>query len=188
MNLFRIIESVKNTPRLGWVQRGISASDAETIAAHTLESAIVCLDLGEHLLKEDFLSLEEIKNATLIALIHDIPEGVIGDFNRYVSRHIGDMKKKLEDLVMEEIQNDILKDLWKRYSDMRSREALLSKLCDKISTYVQATRYRRLGYRTDDIIDNAKIEIRDLGIKLCKENSRCIDSIERYISTIEAQI
>lgn len=188
MRLLEIVNAVKNTPRLGWVQRGVPSSIAETIAEHIIETSVICLDLGDLFLREYIFSEKEIKESILIALIHDLPEGVVGDLNRYVSKRIGDLKKVLEKTVIDDMNNKLIKDLFEEYINMSSVKSLLAKLCDRIATYTQALRYDRLGYNTSDIIENTKAEIKNLVESICLSRERCREIINEYIQRIESTV
>lgn len=81
---FRAIENLKRTPRTGWLDRGIPASETESVADHTLLTALIAWTLA---LDDPTLDADRVLK---LAVVHDIAEAVVGDIPPYASEDIPD--------------------------------------------------------------------------------------------------
>ncbi len=81
---FRAIENLKRTHRTGWLDRGIPASEAESVADHTLLTALIAWTLA---LDDPTLDAGRVLK---LAVVHDIAEAVVGDIPPYASDDIPD--------------------------------------------------------------------------------------------------
>ena len=187
MSISRFVEALKNTPRTGWVQRGIPASVAEDIASHIFEVSITCIDLGTRLAKEKIINERLVEKATVLALLHDLPESVTGDLNRYVGEFMGSAKKDLEKRAFEEIGIESIRELYEKYS-REDQVNLLVKICDRVSTYSQAIRYKRIGYSVDDIITSSLRDLASLISDFCRSiqesGDKCVSLINSYVKDL----
>jgi 5'-deoxynucleotidase YfbR-like HD superfamily hydrolase len=150
------VAKLKNIPRTGWLQRGVPSYDAETVAEHTFEVASLLIILS-FALKEEF----DRENMLVMGLIHDLGESVSGDIPR------GIMNKKSKSKTERKIVREIaiasgLRNLEKKFNEYvegESREALLVKVADRVSTMRQAKIYLKRGYDVKDIMESCKEEI-----------------------------
>jgi len=85
--LDKILLAIKNTPRTGWMLRGVPAAIAETIAEHLAESSILAIHISEKLASCGINV--DVYKAAAIAAVHDIAEGVIGDIVKRAVELIG---------------------------------------------------------------------------------------------------
>ncbi len=146
--LLQALMAVKNTPRTGWLLRGVPAAIAETIAAHSAEAAVLALAIAGELGADPYRS-------AAIAAVHDLGEAFIGDLVKRATDEIG--KKLKEDIELrvaakEFGEDSIVFSLIREYIEQSSREARVAKLAEQLSTLLQALRYHRQGWREVDEI------------------------------------
>lgn len=146
MNILDVINAVKCLKRTGWMQLGVT--DAETVAGHSFEAAILAIELAP------IVGANPEKAATL-ALVHDLPEAVMGDIPKWTSSRItrNDTEAAME-IESERILNLILE-----FLKGETKEAKVAKLCDLLSTNIQAKRYMRIGYDVIRIEEETKRQI-----------------------------
>ena len=160
INLIKFLEIVgilKRIKRMGWVEAGIY--EPESVADHIFRTTILCM------IYADINSINPMKMIRM-ALIHDIPEAVIGDLTP------SQKNKKTK----EEEQNAILKIfellpdkekekyflIWKEYQNGLTKEAKAVRQIDKIEMALQAKEYEKLGLtksKLDRFIKSAKDNI-----------------------------
>ncbi|MCC6703842.1 MAG: HD domain-containing protein [Thermomicrobiales bacterium] len=75
---------LKSIPRTGWLDRGVPLEAAESIAEHSFQTALIAW-----IAAADDPSLDRDRILKL-ALIHDLPEAIIGDFTPYEPSDIPD--------------------------------------------------------------------------------------------------
>ena len=113
----------------------------------------------------------DIGKVILYSLVHDIGEAFIGDIIKPVSVRLGKLKESIEEnYIKENIDNELIVELYKRYTSQTDFEAKLTRLCNYISTFLVGIEYKNLGYRVDDIIDNIYNEIEKISKELNIEN------------------
>ncbi|MFW5942591.1 MAG: HD domain-containing protein [bacterium] len=128
---------LKRTSRTGWVQRGVS--QGETVAAHSYGVAFAALILAQ--LTEEAVDLGK---ALALAVLHDLPEGLTGDFPAPAKRFLPPgVKPQMERAALDEILGDTpfeprFLEWWEELQADDSPEARLVHDADKIDLYVQA--------------------------------------------------
>jgi len=164
-----MVRILKNIPRTGWLQRGIPPSIAETVAEHSFEVAsilaVIAMEAGEGLDKERML---------VMGIVHDWGEAVAGDIPRSLTRRLGrDTKSRAERKIMNELavasgfKN--LSDIFEEYEERRSKEAIIAKIADLISTWRQACTYADRGYNVEDMVASCREELEELMSKVKDE-------------------
>ncbi|MEM2488163.1 MAG: HD domain-containing protein [Thermoproteota archaeon] len=146
MNILDAINAVKCLRRTGWMQLGVP--DAETVAGHSFEAAILAVELAP------IVGANPEKTATL-ALVHDLPEAVMGDIPKWTSSRI--TRNDTEAAV--EIESNNIVNLILEFLKGETREAKVAKLCDLLSTNIQAKRYMRIGYSVTRVEEETKRQI-----------------------------
>ncbi|BFH73591.1 HD family hydrolase [Sulfurisphaera javensis] len=168
MNLERVIVGCKNLVRTGWMQRGIPPAMGETVSQHSWEAAVLAYFLAKKL-KEKGIEINP-ERASVIALFHDSAESIVGDLPKWTSDRIN-QKEDLEVEAFNELGLD--EELFQEYKEGKTLEGKIAKLCDRLSTYLQAKRYASLGYDVKEIIQTYEKEIekflRDEKISLISE-------------------
>jgi 5'-deoxynucleotidase YfbR-like HD superfamily hydrolase len=142
-NLIKFLEiagMLKRTARAGWVEVGIY--QPESVADHTFRTAILCMVYA------DIEGLDPLKLLRM-ALIHDLPEVVIGDLTP--SKKTAETKEK-EKIAINQIlnllptkQREIYITVWNEYQEGKTREAQAVRQLEKIEMALQAKEYEKAG-------------------------------------------
>jgi len=140
IKFLEIAGMLKRTPRTGWVE--VDVSQPESVADHTFRTAILCM------LYADIESLNSLKLLRM-ALIHDLPEAVIGDLTPIEKteatkeREEKSIKQILGLLPMEQRERYIT--VWIEYQEGLTREAQALRQLEKIEMALQAKEYQKAG-------------------------------------------
>jgi putative hydrolase of HD superfamily len=131
---------LKRTRRSGWVEVGVY--QPESVADHTFRTAILSM------LYADIEGLDPLKLLRM-ALIHDLPEAVIGDLTP--SKKTAETKEK-EDTAINQIlnllperQREKYLTVWNEYTEGKTREAQAVRQLEKIEMALQAKEYEKAG-------------------------------------------
>ena len=166
---------LKAIPRMGWRVRGIR--DGESVAEHSYAVALISMILA------DRMKLPVDKERVLkIALLHDLPEHMLGDIHAPASKLLGEETKEaaerriLEGLFRGVEGADEYVALWDEFARRTSVEGRLVRAVDKLEMFTQAYQYESAGSRMLDDFwgweDNTKDfefdEVRELYDELVK--------------------
>jgi len=148
MNLqefFEISLRLKEVERTGWKERGVRKP--ETSADHSYMVALMVLVLG----KKRKLDLEK---ALKLAVVHDLPEAIVGDIitkenwekggNMWNSEKLSRERPAAQKLASLAGSREIL-ELWEEFKSQKTPEARFVKDVDRLATIVQAIEYHRKG-------------------------------------------
>ena len=168
VSITHIANTLKSLSRTGWMLKGVPCALAETVAEHSYLTSLIALDLSSRLKIRGF-NIDPLKTTSL-ALIHDVAEAFIGDIAKTFDKLTGEVKAEVELKVAEEnIKNKFLLDLYKDFTEGKTIEAKIARLCDYLATYIQAVRYEKIGFDISDIKLNMYKKIlelaEDLGMK-----------------------
>jgi putative hydrolase of HD superfamily len=135
--------ALKDQPRTGWVQHGVSRP--ESVAAHAWGTAYLCLLFAE-------AAGVDRERAVTIAVLHDLAEATTGDFaarlaaaDRQVTE---DEKSALEQRAILHLLPDTTNDLpelWRAYELRADAEARFVRDMNLIDMCLQALKYERDG-------------------------------------------
>lgn len=143
LDFFKIIFKLKQTPRTGWLLKGIPANESESIAEHMYRMAMISmvLPMGEGVSREKCI---------MIALVHDLAEAIVGD----ITPDCGipsDEKHRREAAALVEMTQDLnpeiaqlIRDLWGEYESGSTEEARIVKQIDKFEFALQASEYEKI--------------------------------------------
>lgn len=153
MNLefIQICMQIKETQRAGWVRRGIE--DGESVADHTFGVLLLILQATEQLPAETRLKALEM------AIAHDLPEAIIGDYTP--ADHVSKERKRTEEgLAMDFLQclapSPTTETLRARLAEYNEHQTSISRLvhqADKLEPLVQALRYSKMFLEAHDLED-----------------------------------
>ncbi len=134
---------LKHLFRQGWIQRGISQDNCETVAEHTFGNAMLCLMLASRFPELDALRVLQM------ALIHDVGEAYVGDITP-LDNVPASTKKALESEALEKIFGKLpggssLIDIWQEYEAQQTPEAKFVKQIDRLEFALQASVYEHQG-------------------------------------------
>jgi putative hydrolase of HD superfamily len=149
MNLVKFLEitgTLKRIQRSGWVDVGIY--QPESIADHIFRTAFLCM------LYADMEGLDPLKMLRM-ALIHDLPEAVIGDL--MPSQKTKESKENEETAMhnilslLPEMQSENYLDAWNEYQEGETSEARALQQLDKLEMALQAREYEKLGSANENL-------------------------------------
>lgn len=165
LTLFRALEHLKRTRRTGWMDRGIPPPEVESVADHTLMTALIAWILAS----ED--RTLDASRVLKLAIIHDMAEALVGDRPPYEPheipspdnpealraffsvRHLRSPENaaakrrdeaaaavQLMDL-MPGILSVEIEALWEEYEAQRTLEARFVKEVDRLEAFLQSRSY-----------------------------------------------
>ena len=140
---------LKAIPRMGWRVRGVR--DGESVAEHSYAVALISMLIADRL-DVDVDRAKLLK----IALIHDLPEHMLGDIHAPAARILGEDVKEAAELRIIERLFDGIEDggeyveLWKEFAERSSVEGKLVRAIDKLEMFTQAYQYECAGNRMLD--------------------------------------
>jgi putative hydrolases of HD superfamily len=82
--LFAILQGLKRVPRTGWLDRGVPAAAAESVADHSYLTALIA---WIHALDDPELDADRVLK---LAMIHDLAEAIVGDAPPYEPHEVPD--------------------------------------------------------------------------------------------------
>ncbi len=142
-NLVKFLEitgTLKRIQRSGWID--VSVSQPESIADHTFRTAFLCM------LYADMEGLDPLKMLRM-ALIHDLPEAVIGDLmpSQKTKESKEDEETAMQNILalLPEIQSENYLDAWNEYQKGVTSEARALQQLDKLEMALQAREYEKMG-------------------------------------------
>jgi putative hydrolase of HD superfamily len=137
-----VLQPLEWLPRTGWVMKGLAAP--ETIAGHVLGACHVVLAIGPRL--EPAI---EVQRALALALVHDAPEALTGDWPRTAARFLPEgTKARTEEAAAREVLGKLSPlaiELFVEYRAQATREARFARICERLQLGVRLAGYRRLG-------------------------------------------
>jgi putative hydrolase of HD superfamily len=144
---------LKSIPRMGWRVRGVR--NGESVAEHSYAVALASMIIA------DRMDLPIDRERLLkIALLHDLPEHMLGDIHAPASRLLGEeVKEEAELRILEQLFHGLpggeeYIELWKEFSDRSSIEGRIVRAIDKLEMFTQAYQYECGGNRMlDDFWD-----------------------------------
>jgi len=153
---------LKRLKRAGWLRHGVK--DPESVAAHSYAVAMLSVLLA------DLRGLDAAEVARM-ALIHDLPEAVIGDLTpeQKNAGKVSDLELKviryLAKALPREASSRYLQ-AWAKYAGRSDEAARLVRDVDKLEMGLQAIEYVRSGSRSAvEIYESALKEIKDPELK-----------------------
>ncbi len=148
-NLIKFLEItgiLKQTERTGWVQVGVY--QPESVADHTLRTAFLCM------LYADMETLDPLKLVRM-ALLHDLPEAVIGDLTP--PQKTAETKEKEKAamnqilILLPEKQRETYLAVWNEYQEGKTKEAKAVRQLEKIEMALQAKEYEKMGTANESL-------------------------------------
>lgn len=159
---------LKAVPRMGWRVRGVR--DGESVAEHSYAVALTAMFLA------DRMNLDVDTGRLLrIALLHDLPEHMLGDIHAPATRILGeDVKEAAELRVLERLFDGIERGdeyiaLWREFADRTSLEGRLIRAVDKLEMFTQAYQYECAGNRMLDDFWGWEGNMKDFGFDEIRE-------------------
>jgi len=160
INLILKCNELKTIPRMGWRVRGVR--DGESVAEHSFAVAVISMLLASR------MGIDvDVEKLLKIALIHDLPEHMLGDIHAPATRLLGQNVKEAAELrILEELfgsldDADKYIGLWKEFAARSSVEGRIVRAIDKLEMFTQAYLYEREGNRMLDDFWGYEDNVRD---------------------------
>lgn len=189
LGFLHILQSLKTTPRTGWVRRDIP--NPESISDHMYRMAIIAM-IAQPQKQSEFSDSDSEANylnrdkCIRMCLVHDMAEALVGDFtpddpvskeekHKLEKDAIINMTNKLDPIVGSEIV-----DLWKEYEEGATTESLFVKDIDKFELVVQLAEYEKQNpgcylddfWRSVDAIKNQKLKEYAISLMNQRKNTK----------------
>jgi putative hydrolases of HD superfamily len=131
---------LKRIPRSGWVEVGVD--QAESVADHSFRTAFLCM------IYADIEALDPLKLLRM-ALIHDLPEAIIGDLMpSQKTAHTKEEEKNAIHKILGHLPKTLMEsylEVWNEYEEGKTREAKAVRQLEKIEMALQAKEYENCG-------------------------------------------
>jgi putative hydrolase of HD superfamily len=145
IELFFEFAQLKNLYRQGWLKRGISKMDCETVADHSFGVALLGYTLAEEY-RKDLDSNHVMK----LGLFHEVGEIYAGDITPKDGVSLEDKSQREYESVKNVFKNmpnpDKYISLWQEFEEGKTPESIFVKQIDKLEMILQANLYERLDY------------------------------------------
>lgn len=149
IELFFEFAQLKNLYRQGWLKRGVSKLDCETVADHSFSVAL----LG-YILAEEYRPDLDSNRIMKLGLFHEIGEIYAGDITPKDSVSTEDKTQKEFQGVQKVFSilpnSEKYLNLWLDFENQTSLEAKFVKQIDRLEMALQANLYERLNYKNLD--------------------------------------
>lgn len=169
LHLAQMVQRLKRVPRQGWLDRGVSPLETESVADHSLGVALLAWMAAVEA-RSAGVDLDPARVLAL-ALIHDLPEAEIGDWTPYTPEDVAARstssdrvaflnerqtrspertaaKRAAEQAMIDGLVSALpaaagstLADLWRELADGQTPEAQFVKQADRLETFVQSRAY-----------------------------------------------
>ncbi|HPK41569.1 MAG TPA: HD domain-containing protein [Candidatus Cloacimonadota bacterium] len=166
---YQNIFQLKNLYRQGWLFAGLEKDKCESVADHTFSLAMLCLKY-----QSAFPEPLETEKMLIMALIHDLPESLVGDIIPTEMVSQGDkLELEIKSLIylLKDYQNsESLYKIWLEFEAGSSPTGRYVKQMDKIEMLMQALIYQKeQNVQLDNFFITTKTQMKDdFFIKLWK--------------------
>jgi putative hydrolase of HD superfamily len=189
LNFFVNYGRLKNIPRTGWLNKGVSRTEVESVADHTCRVAMIAIIISK-LFNE---SVDESK-IVKISLLHDISESHLLDIDKQATKLIGSTfknraEKKVEQFVLKDLPQQIrieFDSLLNEYHACNSLEARIVKFCDKLEMILQAISYEDRGFNSRNLQEFYE-EVKNLNFRNKKPIRNILKDLENMIKEARAR-
>lgn len=145
IEIFFEYAQLKNLYRQGWLKRGISELDCETVADHSFGVALLGYTIAEEY-RPDLDSAKVMK----LGLFHEMGEIYAGDITPKDGVSIDDKTQKefqgVQQVFSKLPNGDKYLNIWKDFEYQKSPEAKFVKQIDRLEMALQANLYERMNY------------------------------------------
>src|SRR3972149_6492956 len=86
VEFLQIVSQLKKAKRSGWISQ-VGVKDPESVADHSFMCTVLAMCIGDI---NDF----NVQKIMRMALLHDIHESIIGDYDQYAKEKIGSLQMK----------------------------------------------------------------------------------------------
>ena len=169
LRLAQQAQRLKRIPRQGWLDRGVSPLETESVADHSMGVALLAW-ISALEAQSAGAELDPVR-VLMLALIHDLPEAEIGDWTPYTAEDVNAQavagereaflnmrqtrspertaaKRAAEQVMIDQLSymlgsdtGTTLASLWQELVDGETREAQFVKQVDRLETFLQSRAY-----------------------------------------------
>ncbi|OYT26745.1 MAG: phosphohydrolase [Thermoprotei archaeon ex4572_64] len=179
VKFIKIIDTLINTPRIGWIQRGVSQSCAESISDHVLTVSLLIL----YFIEKFKVKSIDVSKILKMALIHDLQESLTGNVSGDVRRVVDWNDIEIQFFKKLELSNE-LNMLFREYRFSESLEGILVNIFDKLSTLIRACIYYKQKYDVKDLIEHYSEKSRELNMRLASLNGEIASNVDSIINEV----
>lgn len=170
LKVYEFLSRLKELRRMGWVERGVE--EAESVASHSYSVAFLTVLLAD-------LRGLDVGEAARMALLHDLPEAVLGDLTPTMKKSIPNLEEREREIVESLAKNlppevaELWLRAWSRYQKGEGETAKLIREVDKLEMGLQAAYYagKYGAERLQDIYQTAWRMVRDPGLRRVLEEA-----------------
>lgn len=148
LDFLHLLGALKHLPRTGWRLHGIRES--ESVADHAFRVAVAAMLLADALNERGYAL--DTGRALRLALLHEIPEALLGDIPSPALEHLSEEIKARAELSATKALLLPLNGLgerylafWREFESGQSLESQVVRLADKLEMLLQAWEYERAG-------------------------------------------
>ena len=179
----RIVGGLKKVKRKGWFSC-VGIKNPESVADHTFRTTILTMCLSD-------LKGLDTEKLIRMALLHDIHEALVGDYDRSDKHKIGESElRNRETEALKQVTSSLPEVLQKKYGSLfiefqrqETEEARLVRQIDQLEMILQALEYEEEGYdsgKLQTFWNNVEEKLEDADVKrffgfLKEERSKRID-------------
>ena len=146
VEFLRVVSQLKKVKRSGWISQ-VGVKDPESVADHSFMCTVLAMCVGD-------INGFDVQKIMRMALLHDIHESIIGDYDQCAKEKIGSTQMKvLERKAITEVLSQLptkLKadylSLWEEFENQTTPETIIVKEIDKVEMALQALEYENEGY------------------------------------------
>lgn len=171
IQFYMFTNELKNKIRSGWKAWNIKRQRVESVAEHIYGTAMLAIAI-----ESEFDEQVDLQKILTIILIHEIEEIIIGDLTPF-DKTTKEEKRKMGRQAVEKVFSTLTKkykyiDLIEEFEEMKTKEAIFAKMCDKLEADIQCKIY--CEENSLDIKDNKnEILLQDKRVKRLIENGAC---------------
>lgn len=146
----KIAGKLKKIKRIGWSMR-VGIKNAESVADHTFRAALMAMVIAD-------LKKLDTEKVIRMALIHDLGEAIIGDWDALQTKLDGKVEEKQRKenealgkilaLLPEELREKYT-EIWEELVKGETPESRLFKQVDRLEVLLQAVEYEKEGYEKE---------------------------------------
>jgi len=159
---------LKRVRRTGWLS-WVGIENPESVADHSYRSALIAMCIAD--LKE--MNAEKLMR---MLLLHDVHEAIIGDYDYFAKKQIGEHEVKKRELeairkileVLPEKFKQKYFSLWIEFEEQKTLEAKIARQIDQLEMIFQALEYEKEGYSKEKLEifwKNVEQKIKDEDLK-----------------------
>jgi putative hydrolase of HD superfamily len=143
----KIAGKLKKVERTGWGMR-VGIKNAESVADHTFRTALLSMLIAD-------MKNIDVEKMMRMALIHDLGEAIIGDWDALQTKLGGKIEekqrkenealKKILALLPKELEEKYT-EIWKELAESETPESKMFRQVDRLEVLMQAMEYEKEGY------------------------------------------